>query len=160
MRHTFTYAGQPVSVDLTPSADGTLRATIDGRTYAVQVARAPDGALLLTVDGVRHTAWVETIGVDRVVAVGGEVYTLHPPETPSARGRGAAGGDLTAHMPGVVRAVLVEVGAEVARGAPLLVLEAMKMEMRITAPHDGTVTAIAVTAGDVVERGQRLVVIA
>ncbi len=159
MQQTFTCDGRAVRIDLTPQPDGSLRTLIDGRSYSVQVAHAPDGALLLTIDGVRHTAYVETIGADRVVAVGGEVYTFAPPETRAGRGRSAAGGDLMAQMPGVVRAVLVEVGAQVARGAPLLVLEAMKMETRITAPHDGTVTAIAVQPGAVVERGQRLIVI-
>ena len=45
----------------------------------------------------------------------------------------------------------------VARGAPLVLLEAMKMELRLTAPQDGQVSKIYCAPGQVVERGQRLV---
>ena len=60
---------------------------------------------------------------------------------------GAGGGALTAPMPGTVTVVKVAKGDEVVAGQSLLVVEAMKMEHVITAPHDGTVTEIDVTAG-------------
>ncbi|NDJ62755.1 MAG: acetyl-CoA carboxylase biotin carboxyl carrier protein subunit, partial [Chloroflexi bacterium] len=69
---------------------------------------------------------------------------------------GAAGGKITAQMPGQIREVLVSVGESVARGQTLLLLEAMKMEIRVTAAADGVVSQIAVQAGAVVERGQML----
>ena len=63
-------------------------------------------------------------------------------------------------MPGAVLSTAVAVGDEVQRGQLLLILEAMKMEHRITAPRDGTVEALHVAAGDQVENGQLLVTIA
>ena len=60
-------------------------------------------------------------------------------------------------MPGQVRELLVTAGETVTRGQTLLLLEAMKMEIRITAPSDGRVKRLLVAAGDVVDRGQRLV---
>jgi acetyl-CoA/propionyl-CoA carboxylase biotin carboxyl carrier protein len=51
-------------------------------------------------------------------------------------------------MPGSVVAVHARAGDEVARGDVLLVLESMKMELQITAPHDGRVAALHVAAGD------------
>ena len=68
----------------------------------------------------------------------------------------AGGGRLTAPMPGKVVTVQVAPGARVARGAPLLVLEAMKMEHTIVAPGDGQVTEIHYAAGDLVEEGVEL----
>ena len=68
-------------------------------------------------------------------------------------------GSLTSPMPGTVLRVLCEVGAGVAAGAPLLVLEAMKMEHEVVAPAAGTVTALPVAAGDQVSAGQVLAVI-
>jgi 3-methylcrotonyl-CoA carboxylase alpha subunit len=59
-------------------------------------------------------------------------------------------------MPGRVLAVLVEPGARVRRGEPLLVLEAMKMEHTIAAPADGVVKAVHFQAGQQVEEGARL----
>ena len=60
-------------------------------------------------------------------------------------------------MPGQVTVVLVKAGDETTRGQTLLILEAMKMEIRVTAPADGHVQQVMVQSGDVVERGQHLV---
>jgi 3-methylcrotonyl-CoA carboxylase alpha subunit len=68
-------------------------------------------------------------------------------------------GVIVAPMHGKVLAVLVEVGANVTRGQPLAVIEAMKMEHSLRAPIDGTVGEIAVTAGRQVAEGARLMVI-
>jgi biotin carboxyl carrier protein len=68
-----------------------------------------------------------------------------------------ASGVIKALMPGRIARVLVEKGATVARGAGLLVLEAMKMENEIQAPADGVVDEIFVSAGQTVESGADLV---
>jgi 3-methylcrotonyl-CoA carboxylase alpha subunit len=59
-------------------------------------------------------------------------------------------------MPGRIVGVLVEPGARVEKGAPLLVLEAMKMEHTITAPSRGRVKAVHFAAGDQVIEGAEL----
>jgi biotin carboxyl carrier protein len=61
-------------------------------------------------------------------------------------------------MPGAVVRVLVEAGAAVEAGQPLVVLEAMKMEHTVAAPVSGTVGDIRVQAGQQVEAGAVLVV--
>ncbi|MCS7070753.1 MAG: acetyl-CoA carboxylase biotin carboxyl carrier protein subunit, partial [Anaerolinea sp.] len=63
---------------------------------------------------------------------------------------------ITAQMPGQVRAVLIQPGDTAHAGQTLAVIEAMKMELRVTAPVDGRVTAIHIEAGQTVARGQRL----
>ncbi|MCA9521990.1 MAG: hypothetical protein KC609_13500 [Myxococcales bacterium] len=60
-------------------------------------------------------------------------------------------------MPGKVLQVLVEAGAEVTRGQPLVIVEAMKMEHTIAAPFDATVRALLVAALDQVDADQPLV---
>lgn len=60
-------------------------------------------------------------------------------------------------MPGTVIRVEVAEGDEVAARRPLLVLEAMKMEIPVHSPFDGTVRAIHVSAGDRVAGGELLV---
>jgi 3-methylcrotonyl-CoA carboxylase alpha subunit len=69
---------------------------------------------------------------------------------------GIVAGSLAAPMPGKVLQVLVQAGAEVAKGAPLVILEAMKMEHTIAAPHDGRVTEIHFKAGEQVNEGAEL----
>lgn len=59
--------------------------------------------------------------------------------------------EIVAPMVGKVVKVLVEVGQEVAEDDPVLMLEAMKVEMPVVAPEDGTVTAIKVKEGETVE---------
>jgi len=70
---------------------------------------------------------------------------------------GAGGGGLTAPMPGKIVALLAMPGQTVEKGAPLLILEAMKMEHTITAPKDGTVKNFRYAAGDQVSDGAELV---
>ena len=68
-------------------------------------------------------------------------------------------GRLTAPMPGKVVAVLVEPGAMVEKGAPLIVMEAMKMEHTIGAPSAGKVTEVLYGVGDQVADGAQLLVL-
>jgi len=68
----------------------------------------------------------------------------------------ASHGGLTTPLPGVVAAVAVEVGQQVARGDVLMVIEAMKMEHTISAPYGGTVQAIHFARGDRVPEGSEL----
>jgi len=65
-------------------------------------------------------------------------------------------GSLAAPMPGKVLQVLVQTGAKVAKGTPLVILEAMKMEHSIAAPHDGRVAEIHFKAGEQVNEGAEL----
>jgi len=83
-------------------------------------------------------------------------FAVHDPGT-AALGQDTSGGKLTAPMPGKVTKVHVEAGAKVKKGAPLLTLEAMKMEHTLSAPADGTVTMLRCGQGDQVEEGVELV---
>lgn len=65
-------------------------------------------------------------------------------------------GRLTAPMPGKIIALLVAAGDQVTRGAPLLVMEAMKMEHTISAPANGTVSELLYEVGDQVAEGAQL----
>ncbi|MGE4448686.1 MAG: acetyl-CoA carboxylase biotin carboxylase subunit [Azospira sp.] len=69
---------------------------------------------------------------------------------------GAQGGGLTAPMPGKVVALLAQPGP-VAKGTPLLILEAMKMEHTITAPKQGNLKGFRYAVGEQVADGAELV---
>jgi propionyl-CoA carboxylase alpha chain len=68
-------------------------------------------------------------------------------------------GSLQAPLPGVVRRVAARAGDRVVAGALLVVLEAMKMEHRVTAPEAGVVAEVVVAEGDEVEGGTVLAVL-
>jgi biotin carboxyl carrier protein len=65
-----------------------------------------------------------------------------------------------APMDAVVLALAARVGESVSKGAPLLVLEAMKMEVVISAPHDGLVATFFVNVGESVRTGAKLAAMA
>ena len=104
--------------------------------------------------------------VDGSVYIFGEAIQLFTPlgaqyliELPSIEHLAVAhdaGGGLVAPMPGKIVALLVEIGVPVAKGTPLLVMEAMKMEHTITAPSDGKVTAFRYRPGAQVTEGTPL----
>jgi 3-methylcrotonyl-CoA carboxylase alpha subunit len=130
-----------------PSGAVAARGTLDA-----------DGQLTADLGGVATRATIVRQGDDIVVFADGESRRLslfNPMH--AAAGAEGAGGRLTAPMPGKVVAVKSEAGARVKRGAPLLVLEAMKMEHTIAAPADGTVESIRYRAGDQVDEGAELV---
>ncbi|MEM1103768.1 MAG: biotin carboxylase N-terminal domain-containing protein [Pseudomonadota bacterium] len=71
--------------------------------------------------------------------------------------KGAEGGSLAASMPGVVTQLCAEPGADVEAGAPLLIMEAMKMEHTIKAPAEGRLAGYKFAVGDQVKEGALLV---
>jgi 3-methylcrotonyl-CoA carboxylase alpha subunit len=98
------------------------------------------------------------VGEDQVVVFAdGEAFEFR---TPQAQGHGEeTGGDgaIRSPMPGKIVAVAVKQGAAVKKGAPLVTLEAMKMEHALAAPFDGVVAELKVKAGDQVAEGVLLV---
>ncbi len=81
----------------------------------------------------------------------------HDPAWEGHSAAGPADGAIAAPMPGKVISLHVRPGDKVAAGDRLLVLEAMKMEHRLTAPFDGQVESVAVAAGAQVSEGTLLV---
>ncbi|MGW1889984.1 ATP-binding protein [Streptomyces sp. NPDC002004] len=137
--------------------DGTEAEGLPG----VRVVGASPDAVRLDVDGVRRTFAVGRYG-DRVhVDTPTGAYTLvEAPRFPDPAAQRAPG-SLLAPMPGTVVRVaegLAE-GARVEAGQPLLWLEAMKMEHKVTAPASGTLTALHAAPGHQVEVGALLAVV-
>ncbi len=151
---TLHHAGIDHALRAFPRPDGTFALEAGGRRGAV--GRRDGDAL--AIDGVRcrvpvvrdrDTFWVIVDGAAWPLRL---VDPLAPP-----RSEGAGGDRLVATMPGRIVAVQTEPGAAVKRGEVLLVLEAMKVQMRLTAPRDGVVAAVRAVLGDLVDDGDDLI---
>lgn len=70
---------------------------------------------------------------------------------------GASDGEIKTPMPGTILKVLSQVGDTVEANQPLIIMESMKMEMTLAAPHAGTVLAVSCQPGQLVEMGVVLV---
>ncbi len=79
---------------------------------------------------------------------------------PAAKVDLKAGEPVKSPMPGNIIRVEVEEGDQIKAGQLLVVLEAMKMENEILAPHDGTVAQVIVSKGSTVETDSPLIVLA
>jgi biotin carboxyl carrier protein len=145
------------TLDLTSSGIGYI-AVLGGKRVGVQVLRAENGRLDLLIDGKRVIAYVSSVGAQRWVTVNGQTFVLTKSSGTKRSGPGHDhGSELAAPMPGQVRAVNVSSGDLITKGQTLLVLEAMKMEIRIQAPKNGRVKAVPVKQGQTVEREQILI---
>jgi 3-methylcrotonyl-CoA carboxylase alpha subunit len=126
--------GGPVLAEASP--DGTtLR--LDGTVHRLRVVRQ-DQALIVISAGRNHVLH--------------RIDPLAPPETAAA-----GDGRLTAPIPARVARILVKPGDVVAKGAKLLVLEAMKMELTLTAPIDGAIATIRHEVDEMVQEGTELI---
>lgn len=158
---TYLHNGETHTVQLERLPDGSYKATVNGRTHLFRAETVEGGwSLAFPESGARMTTYGVADGETRWVHLHGETYTLTRETTRAGRrsaSLGGQGGAVTAQMPGQVREVLVLVGDAVTSGQALVILEAMKMEVRAVSPADGKVKRVLVSAGDVVSRGQVLV---
>jgi 3-methylcrotonyl-CoA carboxylase alpha subunit len=135
----------------------TFLVGIGGQDHAVS-AEWRDEDLVLECDGARFAGTVVRLGEERHVFCGRQSHRLRLVDPLAHAGEEEQRPDhLAAPMSGTVISVLVKPGETVARGAPLIILEAMKMEHTITAPAAGTVSAINYQVGDQVQEGADLI---
>jgi 3-methylcrotonyl-CoA carboxylase alpha subunit len=130
--------------------------SIEGRGYALAGERDGAGALRVRLQGRVFNARAIHVGSEWHVAADGERAVLALAEDLPGDVDESAPGSLAAPMPGKVIALHVKAGDRVEKGAPLLVLEAMKMEHTISAPAGGVVKAIHFAAGEQVPEGAEL----
>jgi len=148
------------TVDIAYGSSGSSHfdLSLDGKSTRAAGLFKADGSLRADLDGRRLNASVVAAGEKRHVFLHGHCHILAAidPLYHAGEGGGAEGG-LTAPMPGKVIALVAAEGATVEKGAPLLILEAMKMEHTIAAPSAGTVKAFRFAVGDQVTDGAELV---
>jgi glutaconyl-CoA/methylmalonyl-CoA decarboxylase subunit gamma len=144
---------------------GTFRVSIDGTERLVDAHAIRPGTWSLLLDGAsfvvdldprRNGTVAASVGASDVVLGVEDARQRRLAQATGARAK-QSGETLRAPIAGKVVKVLVELGAVVAPGTPVIVLEAMKMENEIVAEHGGTVAKIHKTAGQPVDTGDTLV---
>ncbi len=131
--------------------------SLPGGTVAARGRLSPDGRLEAELGAVRRRAGFVRLGDELSVFLDGRGHRLTLVATLPGDAPEHAAGGVVAPMPGTITALLVEAGAKVAKGQPLVVMEAMKMEHTLAAPADGTVAALHFPVGAMVEDGATLV---
>ena len=122
----------------------------------VKVTPLGDGRYEVITESGRSVAYGVRRAGETWVFLDGRVYVIGGTEAGASLGRRDET-SLSAPMPATVVAINVTAGQAVQAGDVLVVLEAMKMELAVTAPHDGRVRAIACHVGELVQPGIQLI---
>jgi 3-methylcrotonyl-CoA carboxylase alpha subunit len=153
---TFEDGEETVTVTAHYREDGYLL-QLPGGELLVRGVLDGEGALVADLGGSRLKASVVRNGAERTILYPGTSHRLTLVDPYACAEQESSGGRLTAPMPGKVIAFMVKAGAEVEKGAPLVILEAMKMEHTITAPRAGKVVALNFAVGALVSDGAELI---
>ncbi len=137
--------------------EGGVRVDTQGAAHDVSGHLRRDGKLVASVGETKISARARTLGNVTHLFLDGLHYVFEwiDPYLPTDEAADRHGG-LTAPMPGRVIAILVKEGEDVTRGAPLIVMEAMKMEHTVTAPSAGKVERILCKVGEQMKEGVEL----
>ena len=141
------FEGKSIPLDLVQLSPGTVSLIIEGRSYILGLEKSDNGEYTIRWTGGDIPLEVEDDRARLLKRVLGPA------------GSGKVIKSVKAPMPGMVVKLLVEKGAKVKKGQPLLVVEAMKMENEITAHADGTISDIKAAEGQAVEKNEILMVI-
>jgi len=130
---------------------------INGSSYRVKVKETGTGHAVVEVNGTEYRVDIKTPASPP--AQSASTPTPLPIEAKAEGARSEVAmedGVVRAPLPGVIRKVICKKGDAVEADAPVLVLEAMKMENEIKAPFAGTIAELFVTEGDSVNTGDDL----
>ncbi len=157
IKQAFSCGGQKYEIFLSPGVrtSNGMRVNIGEQTWDVQHVTAANDTFSMALDGHRQSATVwedenDTWWVHCAAGTYGLAW-INPLPTGAAREHSAD--SLVSPMPGTIIAVNVRDGEQVEKGHILLIIEAMKMEHRIKAPHGGTVRQLRLSVGDYVQQG-------
>jgi pyruvate dehydrogenase E2 component (dihydrolipoamide acetyltransferase) len=160
-RYQMTIDGKPMEVNLTETGPGRFRAEVGGKVHEVQLQGGVPGASYAAPAPVvmAAPAPAPVAPAPAPMATAAPMVAPPPPVVRAAAPAAAvtAGARaVSAPMPGKVIAINAKVGDAVKRGAPVITIEAMKMNVPIPAPLDGKVVKVLVAVGDSVQAGQAI----
>ncbi|OCJ17012.1 3-methylcrotonyl-CoA carboxylase [Rhizobium sp. AC44/96] len=130
------------------------------RVIPVKIVSRSDDGCRAEIEGRQIAANASMTGHHLALTLDGETHVFRAADPLDGDLQNGPGGDrVIAPMPGFVRIVRVQSGAEVAEGQALIVMEAMKMELTLTAPRNGIVETLEVSEGQQVSEGAVLLIL-
>lgn len=135
------------TLDIIPVEDNTFHILHEGKSYSAELVEAnfKEKKLRLKINGSNYEVELSDQYDQLVKKMGLSANITHKVNS------------INAPMPGLVLDIMVEEGQDIAKGEPLLILEAMKMENVIKAPGEGKIKSIEVKKGTAVDKGQLLI---
>ncbi|MGE5223668.1 MAG: biotin/lipoyl-containing protein [Omnitrophica WOR_2 bacterium] len=135
------------------------QANVYGESYEFDILDIHPGEISMNLQGRPAILYWAADGDQQWISMDGCTYLLEKPTTrPKLRpGERSAEDVLRSPMPAQVRSVLVSEGENVQKGQAVLLLEAMKMEIRVQSPRSGQILRLLVKEGQPVERNQILI---
>ena len=166
MIYEVTEGGETLRIELAEVGEGVYDLSFDGGTVRVDAAKSGRTIYSIIENGKQFEAMVEERGAHGFdILVSGRLFHLEAVDERSkvlaqqARTLAEGPQSVAAQMPGKVVKLHVAVGARVAEGQGVVVVEAMKMENEIASPIEGIVKEIPVSEGQTVETGATLFVV-
>ncbi|MGY5806529.1 acetyl/propionyl/methylcrotonyl-CoA carboxylase subunit alpha [Rhizobium sp. LEGMi198b] len=146
---TLHHSGSHTNCRVIAKGQDLFSVHFDDRTVAVRIINRNDDGCRVEIDGQQLRADFFQTPHDMTLFLDGRTHHFHRPDPLDGAEEEAAGGDrLVAPMPGLIKIVRVQEGDMVAKGEALIVMEAMKMELTLTATRDGVVESLHVGEGD------------
>jgi 3-methylcrotonyl-CoA carboxylase alpha subunit len=144
-RITMSYGGGPSTL------------SIDDRHYAFAISSSDEVGFDLTLNGIKSRVGVAVEGNDLYLRTRNGRFDLHWIDPFGGETEEQVSEDkIVAPLPGTVVALLAEEGATLEKGAPIIVLEVMKMEQTLRAPYAGVLKKLKCQVGDIVGEGVEL----
>lgn len=156
MKSEFELLGRRYAV-LPEHRMGGMDFRIGDAIHTVTARTLTNGEQVVTVDGKPHRVRIAASGSDIFVHAGGFAWTVTALDETQATGAGARSDRISAPMPGVVVSVAASKGAQVRAGETILVIESMKLETTIAAPHDAIIEDLPLQTGQSFDKGAMLV---
>lgn len=153
------HRGECLAISFSRRGEAGFVVSVNGKSVEIEVSGSHD-AYMLQADGRKRRMHVVREGGDITIFGGGENWHFESVDPLAGEDEAMTGGDrIAAQMPGLIKLLRAVAGNEVVKGETLAVMEAMKMEMALSAPRDGKIAEVLVAEGEQVLEGAVLLLL-
>ena len=161
MDYNLKIGGQILPVEADLKDDGTLLARIGEKSFTTRYQIISEKQIHIDVEGIGMNVYLADNDDGKLINIHGTTYLVQDADTLERSGTRKRSSkelpqEITPPMPSVVECIMVAEGDVVEKGQSVIMVSAMKMEVKLQAPFKGKVLKINVAEGDKVMPGQIL----